>query len=338
MNLASIILAGLLSLVMTACTSSSIPHTEVSSQNLTEAVESAESSPMVEEVDVEEENPYSEITNDFLKTTDELGVTINKTKKNGYIDAWNDENHESALRYTRYPKSGYGYGILSNEDYSRNVVLWIDIFNPNKENFEEVLNTLDWHPVSTGSIEGYILTEDSVILVNTTQYYDDYEQDGECYELYNLNALATVMGIDIQEYVANVSSMEDAFDIMYGLEEAAYLGTRGYESYLNYNPQGIITDNFDSILVSLNNPYDALYKDVYPQAYNLPEYDDSEIYGDDDSETSGNSVYDYALDPDAGYDFSHEPENWSELIQGMEALNENLYNHFWDIADANINQ
>ena len=145
------------------------------------------------------------------------------------------------------------------------------------------------------------------------------------------------MGIDIQEYVANVSSMEDAFDIMYGLEEAAYLGTRGYESYLNYNPQGIITDNFDSILVSLNNPYDALYKDVYPQAYNLPEYDDSEMYGDDDSEASGNSVYDYALDPDAGYDFSHEPENWSELIQGMEALNENLYNHFWDIADANIN-
>ena len=75
MNLASIILAGLLSLVMTACTSSSMqPHTEVSSQNLTEAVVSAESNPMVEEVEVEEENPYSEITNNFLKTTDELGV------------------------------------------------------------------------------------------------------------------------------------------------------------------------------------------------------------------------------------------------------------------------
>ena len=117
MNLASIILARLLSLVMTACTSSSMqPHTEASSQNLTEAVESAESNSMVEEVEIEEENPYAESTNGFLKTTDALGITMNETKKHGYIDAWNDENHESALRYSRYPRSGYGYGILSKRE------------------------------------------------------------------------------------------------------------------------------------------------------------------------------------------------------------------------------
>ncbi len=49
---------------------------------------------------------------------------------------------------------------------------------------------------------------------------------------------------------------------------------------------------------------------------------------------SGNTVYDYALDSSSGYDFNHEPENWGDLINGFNALNENLENNFWDIVGA----
>lgn len=49
---------------------------------------------------------------------------------------------------------------------------------------------------------------------------------------------------------------------------------------------------------------------------------------------SGDTVYDYVLDSSSGYDFNHEPENWEDLINGFNALNNNLINNFWEIVDA----
>ena len=330
MKLISVIMALLMAVIMVACSSSSQPEAPMSNIE-TQIEESQESytriSPQIKE------NPYSNIKNYFQYTVADLGITLDKENPDFYTTTWTNVD-EASLRYSIYCKSDIGIGIISNEDYSQNAVLWLDIFNVQEDKFAAMIHTLDWHPEDNPDDErpyGYIATGDSIILVNATNVYESYRTDTYYYELYNINAIADVMGINIQDYLQNITCVEDAFEIASNLNLALYLGTRGYDDYLSINPFGIICEDYETILISLNNPYDGMYADIYSCL------DSSDEEPADDSQMEDKSVYDYALDPDSGYDFNHEPENWSDLIQGFNALNENLIEHFWDIADATVN-
>ena len=240
-------------------------------------------------------------------------------------------------------KNSKVYELVANEKMMDKHLLSITLPNPDYQEFSDFLNSVDWHPDSNSSIEdpyGYILCEDSVIIVGT---------DDDKITLYNVKALADVMGIDIQDAVARVSSVDDAEDIVSNLIQATQLGVRGYPVYADWNPNGVIIDNYDDLLYSMENPSESqlgrVYaeingfyddresaKEYYTEENDVPPADDSIMEQQQLPEDP--SVYDYAFDPSAGYDFSHEPENVGELIQGFNALNENLYGHFWDIVGA----
>ena len=166
-------------------------------------------------------------------------------------------------------------GIIANEDLSRSAVAWIDIKNPDKEEFYKFLETLDWHPEENpydmDTPYGYISIEESAILVNGTSYYAQYNEDCEMYELWNVNSIAYVMGVDIRDTVAIRDSVDLLWDVISTLYDANYLGTRGYDSYLEYNIFGIICDDFETIQYSINNPYNGIYAAIYDDAYYVEE-------------------------------------------------------------------
>ena len=60
-------------------------------------------------------------------------------------------------------------------------------------------------------------------------------------------------GVDIQSAISSRDSINLLWDIVTTLNEANYLGTRGYDEYLDYNPYGIICDDFEEIQYSINN-------------------------------------------------------------------------------------
>lgn len=222
-----------------------------------------------------EPSKYDTITNIFLATPEYLGISIESETPYEYDTTWNDESYQYSLREFVFSNDLLYFGIIANEDLSRSTVAWIDIKNPDKEEFNKLLSTLDWHPEENPYGEdvpyGYISTEDSAILVNGTSFYLQYNENCEMYELWNINSIAYVMGIDIQHTLTARTSVNMLWDIVTTLYEANYLGTRGYDSYQDYNAFGIICDDFETIQYSINNPYSGIYSAIYDDAHYVEE-------------------------------------------------------------------
>ncbi len=240
----------------------------------------------VEEVTIPEPEPepkpdpskYDGITNIFVSPLEDIDIDLRSEDVNiyQYNASWDDETNQYALRTYVFRNDEMYYGVIANEDLSRSAVAWIDIRNPDRTEFNKLLNTLDWHPEEYPYGEsdipyGYISTEDSAIIVNGTFYYEQYNTEEEMYELWNINSLAYVMGVDIQSAISSRNSIDLLWDIVTTLNEANYLGTRGYDEYLDYNPYGIICDDFEEIQYSINNPYSGIYAAIYDDVYYVEE-------------------------------------------------------------------
>lgn len=343
MKLASLVIAVIMSLSLAACGGGSTANQTPASQSktVTQQATSIQSSQSSQE-SVETENQYDGITNDFVYPISFLHINDTKEDYDIFIGTWGDTDGSISLKEAKFVKSSKVYELIADEKMMDKHLLSITLPNPDYQEFSEFLSTVDWHPDAESSDDnpyGYIICEDSIIIVGT---------DDDKINLYNVKALADVMAIDIQDAVARVSSVDDAEDIVSNLIQATQLGVRGYPVYADWNPNGVIIDNYDDLLYSMENPSESQLGRVYAEINGF--YDDresaKEYYTEEDDVPPADdsimeqqlpedpSVYDYAFDPSAGYDFSHEPENVGELIQGFNALNENLYGNFWDIVGA----
>ena len=293
MKIASLVIALLMSLSLVACGGSSAQIPEKTINTPEPKVESGTE----HESNVLDDNIYKNLTNIFIDPIDEIiSCDIKDATVNLWYYTWNEDvdNPIYGLKYTLFADDTLGVGILSNEDYSRNAVLTVDLYGPNEEDFSGLLSTLDWHPQSESEGEdpiGYVFTEDSIILVNDSVYYEEFDNP-ECekiYELYNINAMAEVMGINIQNSLAKVSSIDDAFEIQNNLESAIYYGVRGYNNYVDINPYGVIISDYDELVTALEDPYNSPLEEVVTFIDELSEFDPSDEPYDDGSDYSSPS-------------------------------------------------
>lgn len=271
MKIASLVIALLMSLSLVACGGSSA---QIPEETVNDPKPKMESSTKPEESNILDDNIYKNLTNTFITPiSDLITIDVKDADVGIWYTTWNDETDYDTfdMKYTLFADDISGIGIVSNEDYSKNEVLVVDIYDPDEDAFNELLNSLDWHPAEfnpdpeNADPNGYIVTEDSIILVNSTLYYEEFENCpnySKIYELYNINALAKAMGVNIQDAVTKVSSMEDACDIQYYLENALYYGIRGYDNYVNINPFGIVISDYDDIVTAIDNPYDSILQEV----------------------------------------------------------------------------
>ena len=162
------IAALLLALVITLTTTSSCGEST--------EVQYDEPKVAVEEVTIPEPEPdpskYDGITNIFVSPLEDIDIDLRAEDVNiyQYNASWDDETNQYALRMYVFHNDEMYYGVIANEDLSRSAVAWIDIRNPDKTEFNKLLNTLDWHPEEYPYGEsdipyGYISTEDSAIIL-----------------------------------------------------------------------------------------------------------------------------------------------------------------------------
>lgn len=271
MKLASIVIAVIMSLSMAACGGSTQKNQPNPIPSATQSVS-------------QQENPYEDLTNCFVRPIS-FFIDFNADDYDIFIGTWGDTDGHASLKFASYDADPYEYTVIVNENYTIKKMLSVEIDNPDKQEFSDFLSTLDWHPDTESNVEypyGYILTEDSAILVTS--------EDSNI-TLYNVKALADVLGIDIQQAVTSVESTDDVEDIIYNLIDSLQYGVRGYPIYMKRNPNGAIIDNYEDLVYALNNPYDSELKDIYTEINGF--YDSrnqlEEIYENDNSQSESHS-------------------------------------------------
>lgn len=214
-----------------------------------------------------------------------------------YQYTWNDSDGAFSLSYfisrADYENSTIYYGILTNEDYSRSALYFVSIENPDIQYFDDMLNAVDFHSlenidVISGKVYdkpyGYIIMPDKSIIVNGTLWSSTFlsqnqDANSNIYELCDINALAYVLGIDIQAAINGCTGIDDLYQIASNLESAEYYGVRGYDSYLDSNGFGIIMTRYSELESALRNPENS---DLSEVAY-LSEMGGSDPTSDPDS-------------------------------------------------------
>ena len=122
---------------------------------------------------------------------------------------------------------------------------------------------------------GYIGAYNSMIIVNDatapldyfyTVYSDNlpnFPKYENFYSMCNLESYAHVLGIDIQDAIAKVASLDDLWDIESKLSECEFYGIRGYESYYDTNGFGLVINNYTDLAYAIDNPEDSDLAEIY---------------------------------------------------------------------------
>lgn len=208
---------------------------------------------------------------------DQVGMT--------WQQVWNGTDAESlqhVLSVTEDEK--IIYDTLLNEDHTRAAIVAINFIDPDHTEFDNMIKKLDYHPekyrdVNTQELAtepyGYIAAWDSFIAVNgnfsTLDYfYSVYSENLEgfpvydnYYSLFNLEGYAHVLGIDIQDALADINSITDISNMYSNLMDCEYYGVRGYDSYLNTNPFGVIIKNYADLKSAVSDYENGPLSEVY---------------------------------------------------------------------------
>ena len=176
------------------------------------------------------------------------------------------------------------YDTLVNEDHSRAAIVAINFLDPDQDDFENLIKKLDYHPEEYRDTiiqenvtmpYGYIATWDSFIAVNgnfsTLGYFynmypenlKDFPSYTDYYSLFNLEGYAHVLGIDIQDALADVNSITDISNMYGALMDCEYYGVRGYESYLDTNPFGVIIKTYADLKSAISDYENGPLSEVY---------------------------------------------------------------------------
>ncbi|MGO5048641.1 hypothetical protein [Dysosmobacter sp. Sow4_B12] len=201
------------------------------------------------------------------------------------MDTWNDsEDYKSGLNISIYyiENTNYEFGFVSNEDFSRNRVLWVSVINPDREQFNCMLDKLNYHQepyrdIATGEIVdipyGYISVEDTLILINGSNEFMSHISDEaqtadgtaihSAYELLNVKAIADVLGIDANNTLSQCASFSDVNVVYNNLRLAVLYGVRGYEEYWNTNGFGTIMSDYNELSTALSDPENSDLSEVH---------------------------------------------------------------------------
>lgn len=226
-------------------------------------------------------SPFDGITNYFEIKDQKLLDMFNVDFPEGMCgltvqDPWNGVNSD-ALQHSLALSSNSKiiYDILTNEDHTRSALVAINFIDPDRNDFENLINKLDYYPEASDEPYGYIAAWNSYIAVNgdfseLNYLYDTYPENLEgfpeystFYSLFNIDGYAYVLGIDIQNELRNVHSINDISEIYDNLMQCEYYGIRGYESYLDTNGFGIIIDNYADLKAAVSDPENSVLSEVY---------------------------------------------------------------------------
>lgn len=218
---------------------------------------------------------YDDVLSVFFMSVADM-LELNESTVVYTMDTWNDsEDYKSGLNISIYciEDTNYELGIASNEDFSQNRVLWVSVINPDRDQFNCMLDKLNYHQepyrdAATGEIVdipyGYISVEDMLILINGSNEFMSHISDEtqtangtaihSAYELLNVKAIADVLGIDVNNALSQCISFSDVNVVYKNLRLAVLYGVRGYEEYWNTNGFGIIMSDYNELSTALSDP------------------------------------------------------------------------------------
>ena len=250
------------------------------------------------EVSTEKENLTEEIPEsiydgipDYFETRDQellnlFGIEIPDDQVGmTWQQVWNGTDAESLQHVLSVTEGGeIIYDTLLNEDHTRAAIVAINFIDPDRTEFENMIKKLDFHPEkyrdeNTQELAtepyGYIAAWDSFVAVNgnfsnLSYFYsmyperlENFPQVNSFYSLFNIEGYAHVLGIDIQEDLSNINSINDISEMYGNLMECEYYGIRGYDSYLDHNGFGVIINKYSDLKAALNNPDNSDLAEVY---------------------------------------------------------------------------
>lgn len=315
----SIILAIIMILSLCAC------GKQVDPENLPE-------DPATEEENALGDDIWSFMINSFeLRNSEALKALYDDQKPDDSkafypLLCWNDDDEQNStapkifINQIEYNGATVYVGLLANETNTRIAPYWISVANGSSDDFVKFLRDTDFHATTnkdalTGELiteypYGYISTWDSIILVdggsNTREMVTTINDDTVLFEMTNLESMAYVLGIDIQDSIEEIESMDDAYNMQSYLDMASYFGVRGYDSYLNSNGFGVVIKTYKDLVKAVDDAWndEGVLSDIlmYVNGSDAEGLDGEMdyFYGSDPTE------YDNWVEPDYEDDYSYE--------------------------------
>lgn len=338
----SIIFALVMILSMTACSNS---NSNIVDQNPTTQVIPQEDHIIPNEDEQEiQQNPnldkYIEAFNNFeLRSWDMSKIYDNFTNDAAVatVYSWNDIPGVRLFVTTKeYNDTKFHYGIMANEDYSRQAVVWLIFENYDEEAIRQFLDEVNFTEEAIGQDNsksyycpsGVVATHDGFITVNGSNHYSTMlgkDTSNPKIEFMNYASMEYLLGIEFNGNKESVT-ITTLWDYRDALDEAVFYGVRGYDEYLEVNGFGVIIDNYIDLKNALVKIDDGPLAEVnYLAAYG---YSDP---GDDYNDDYTDDYSDWYV-PD--YDFNKEPESMSDFIEGFEAINDFLIGNFDKLIDV----
>lgn len=147
MKITSLVVAILMTLSLVACRGSDV---QISAESNSENNPEPEVEAKIESTETHDldDNIYKDLTNTFVTPiSDLITIDVKDADVGIWYTTWNDETDYDTfdMKYTLFADDISGIGIVSNEDYSKNEVLVVDIYDPDEDEFNKLLNSLDWH-------------------------------------------------------------------------------------------------------------------------------------------------------------------------------------------------
>lgn len=314
----SIILAIAMILILTAC------GNQVDPENLPE-------DPATEEENTLGDDIWGFMINSFeLRNSDALKALyddqqLDNSKAFHPQLCWNDDDEQNStapkifINEIDYNGTTIYVGLLANESNTRIAPYWISVANASYDDFIAFLRGIDFHATAnkdalsgeliTDYPYGYISTWDSIILVdggsNTRDMVTTISDDTILFEMTNLESLAYVLGIDIQDAIGDVKTMSDAYNMQSYLDQASYYGVRGYSNYTSTNGFGVTLKTYKELVDAIEDawndegPLTDILTFINGSSADGLDGEMDYMYGSDPT------MYDDWIDPD-DYDFGYE--------------------------------
>ena len=237
--------------------------THVTKLSISESTEQLPLTSTIETSKVEEikdPSPYADYINLFELRDQEIDQYFNNPGINVSVDrCWNNTEIPTETLYAIFDSelnTQIYFKVMKSNYWGHSAITAIGFENADRDQLTEYLSEVDFTQYYN-EITGYISTWDSYIIVNNS-----HEFNYDTYEFINLNSIAYVLGIDIQESLANMTFF-DMLDMQAKLEGCIYWGIRGYDEYLKINPDGVIIDNYQDLYDTMENPDNSPMADVF---------------------------------------------------------------------------